>query len=80
LLQRKLKIGYSRAARLMELLEEKGIVGPDEGPTKGRAVIAREDTLTSSTKSRASTSPARQFEEDDFADWTDEDWADLDKE
>jgi S-DNA-T family DNA segregation ATPase FtsK/SpoIIIE len=80
LLQRKLKIGYSRAARLMELLEEKGIVGPDEGPTKGRAVIAHEDTLTSSTKSRASTSSARQFEEDDFADWTDEDWADLDKE
>ena len=31
LLQRKLKIGYSRAARLIDLLEEKGIVGPADG-------------------------------------------------
>lgn len=40
LLQRKLRIGYSRAARLMELLVEKGYVSEDEGmPTKGRQVL-----------------------------------------
>ena len=38
MLQRKLKIGYSRGARLIDLLEEKGFVGPSEG-TKGRKVI-----------------------------------------
>ena len=33
-LQRRLRIGYTRAARMMDLLEEKGIVGPpvDSGP------------------------------------------------
>jgi len=80
LLQRKLRIGYSRAARLMELLEEKGIVGPDEGPTKGRTVHAAEARAPSVPSTRPA-SPARDFkEEDDFADWTDEDWEDLNKE
>lgn len=32
-LQRKLRIGYSRAARLMDLLEEGGVIGPQIGST-----------------------------------------------
>ena len=31
MLQRRLKLGYARAARLVDQLEEKGIVGPFEG-------------------------------------------------
>jgi hypothetical protein len=122
LLQRKLRIGYSRAARLMELLEQKGYLGEDEGPTKGRAVLdtpystppaqsSQRSTprpapgssdLSSSPRSTrpssnsgiirpsggsgtsgdSSSREERKFEEDDlgsFDDWTDEDWADLDK-
>ena len=30
-LQRKLRIGYSRAARLIDLLEENGVIGPQDG-------------------------------------------------
>jgi len=31
-LQRRLRIGYTRAARVMDLLEERGVIGPPEGP------------------------------------------------
>ncbi len=37
-LQRKLRVGYSRAARLIDLLEERGVVGPQDG-AKPRAII-----------------------------------------
>ena len=42
LLQRKLKIGYSRAARLIDMLEENGIVGPQVG-SKPREILVGED-------------------------------------
>ncbi len=42
-LQRKMGIGYPRAARLMDQLEQRGIVGPDEGGGKSRMVIVQDD-------------------------------------
>jgi S-DNA-T family DNA segregation ATPase FtsK/SpoIIIE len=42
LLQRRLRIGYPRAARLMDMLEEQGVVGTAEGGGS-REVIAPED-------------------------------------
>lgn len=42
LLQRRLGIGYARAARLMDILEERGIVGPQEG-AKPREVFFNEE-------------------------------------
>ncbi|MGA1195262.1 MAG: DNA translocase FtsK, partial [Candidatus Latescibacterota bacterium] len=45
LLQRRMKVGYSRAARLVDELEAAGIVGPSDGSSKGRAVLVSEDYL-----------------------------------
>jgi len=42
LLQRKLKLGYSRAARIVDQLEDAGIVGPNDG-SKARQVLVEND-------------------------------------
>lgn len=41
-LQRKLRIGYSRAARLMDILEERGVIGPQDG-SKPREILIGQD-------------------------------------
>lgn len=46
LLQRRLRVGYSRAARIIDQLEEAGVVGPPDG-TKPREVLVGEDELES---------------------------------
>ena len=42
MLQRRLKLGYARAARLVDQLEEKGIVGPFEGSKPRQLLITKE--------------------------------------
>ncbi|HEY3757964.1 MAG TPA: DNA translocase FtsK [Opitutaceae bacterium] len=44
MLQRRLKIGYNRAARIMELMEDKGIVGPENGSSP-REILVDLDSL-----------------------------------
>jgi DNA segregation ATPase FtsK/SpoIIIE-like protein len=39
LLQRRLRLGYGRAARMMDLMEQRGIIGPSDGPTKPREIL-----------------------------------------
>jgi len=47
LLQRKLRIGYSRAARLIDLMEEEGIIGPPKEAGREREVLIKGSTPAS---------------------------------
>ncbi len=51
LLQRRLKIGYARAARLLDILEEKRIIGPGEG-AKPREVYFSDESNNSKTNNQ----------------------------
>lgn len=58
LLQRKLKLGYARAARLMDALEERGIVGPFEGSKPRKVLISKQQWME--MNALANASPVRE--------------------
>ncbi len=65
LLQRKLKLGYARAARLMDALEEKGIVGPFEGSKPRKVLISKQQWMEMNALANASPVREKPYGEED---------------
>jgi len=60
-LQRKYRIGYNRAARMMDVMEERGIVGPSNG-SEPRVVMIKEENLTDTNEKKSSNSPEENYQ------------------
>ena len=50
MLQRRLRIGYSRAAKLIDLMEQQGIIGPEAGGSRPRDVLLPEEEGQAATE------------------------------
>lgn len=63
LLQRRLRIGYARAARLLDILEERGVIGPGEGAKPREVYFGQPSTGLPGTESAEETEETEEAEE-----------------
>jgi S-DNA-T family DNA segregation ATPase FtsK/SpoIIIE len=77
LLQRKLRVGYTRAARLIDQMQAAGVLGPDLGGTRGREYLGLEGPAEQPSPAETDAEPVRQVGEDSPAEENLAAWADL---
>lgn len=68
LLQRKLKLGYARAARIVDEMEEKGIVGPHQGSKPREVLITKQQWIEMQNTGVASAKKSNEAEQLSFED------------
>ena len=73
LLQRKLKLGYARAARIMDMMEQRGVIGPFEGSKPRKVLVTKQHWQEMKMNGTLSNEPSQGFSDDenDFIDGAD---------